>query len=169
MATLLFSNPGIGQAGKLSKGQLDLDSQDKILAISQFLAYDDFPKVTDILAVMKIESNFEVFARNRISRGLMQVNHGSYDIAKNISEGVELLRKYYVMLGSKRAAVLAYNAGPANYKRGHFKVLYWKKFEGAKHVFESDTSEGIQALFPGTQLGSDTVGAVPVLDGGDGR
>jgi hypothetical protein len=52
-----------------------------------------------------------------------------------MSAGVNLLREYFLKLGSIKAAVIAYNAGPANYKRGKYRLDYWKKFQEHKHVY----------------------------------
>ncbi len=100
------------------------------------LEFKDFPKVQDILSIIKIESRFNPNARNGVSNGLMQVNHGSLDIGTNMSQGVKLLREYYVMLGSERAAVLAYNSGPSSYRRGRFKIKYFEKFKENRYAFE---------------------------------
>lgn len=102
------------------------------------LAFPDFPKASDILAIARIESTYNEKARNGISRGVMQVNHGPWDLAANVQAGVKLLREYYEKLGSIQAAVMAYNIGIGNYLKGKRNFAYFDKFKGAKHENSRD-------------------------------
>lgn len=130
---------GLSSASKPDQPSITEVSVD---AIAAMLAYQDFPTKEDIMAIASIESNFNRNARNGISKGVMQVNRGSFELGVNMSQGVSLLREYYELLGSKKAAVLAYNAGPSNYRRGRYKISYWKKFQKERVRYESLANYG---------------------------
>lgn len=103
-----------------------------ILSKAQQLSHPDFPTTQDILTIIKIESNFNPKAINGVSRGLMQVNHGSMNPSTNMKQGVKLLREYYLTLDSMKSAVIAYNIGIGNYLKGRVKKRgreYWNKFK----------------------------------------
>jgi hypothetical protein len=108
---------------------------DKVVAIAQLLAFPDFPKVQDIIAIARVESTFIASARNGISNGIMQVNHGPWELSANMMAGVKLLREYYVRLGSEKAAVISYNTGPGNYRKGNFRLDYWNKYKEHQRVY----------------------------------
>ena len=80
------------------------------------------------------------------------MNRGPWDPAANVAAGVSLLREYYLLLGSVKAAILAYNAGPANYKRGRYSSKYWREFLQTKEripdVSSADAREVIQHAEP---------------------
>ena len=108
-----------------------------IVAIAKSLAYKDFPKTLDILAICRVESAYKINAVNPEtgsvgpSRGVMQVQNGDMELYRNMHQGVGLLREYYVRLGSKQAAVSAYNIGIGSYRRGKAKIsakIYYSKF-----------------------------------------
>jgi len=92
-------------------------------------AFNDFPKIVDILVVARIESAFIPHAKHGPSNGIMQVNHGPFEVSANVAAGVKLLREYYLMLGSVKAAIIAYNAGPGNYRKGNYQSKYWNKYK----------------------------------------
>lgn len=113
------------------RGQITyIDPPEKVVALAQLLAFEDFPKVKDIVVIARVESRFLANARNGISRGIMQVNRGPFEIAANMQAGVKLLREYYLQLGSEKAAVIAYNVGPGNYRKGRYTSHYWLKYKG---------------------------------------
>lgn len=101
------------------------------------LAFKDFPKAVDIIAIARIESSYNEKARNGISHGVMQVNKGPWELSANMQAGVRLLRGYYEQLKSPKAAVTAYNIGIGNYTRGKRNPAYWSKFQGAKNEVNS--------------------------------
>ena len=107
------------------------------------LTYSDFPRREDILAVISVESKFRrCVTDGKGSWGLMQVNFKSSakgvkekdmcDVVLNLFHGVQLLRNYFLMFHSERAALIAYNVGPKNYLEGNYNegyydlVLAWK-------------------------------------------
>jgi hypothetical protein len=68
----------------------------------------------------------------------MQVNHGSFDIDKNVQQGVTLLREYFLLMKKDiKATVLSYNIGPYNVMKGKFVIDYWYKYVEAKHVYSA--------------------------------
>jgi hypothetical protein len=122
----------------------------QIKSLAQQLSYSDFPKAVDILAIIRVESSFKQGAFNRgestlnpkrkvlSSRGLMQVQGGSFDVVENMKQGTHLLREYYLMMHrSRKAAIESYNIGPTNYKNHKFVISgeqYWEKYK--KHRTE---------------------------------
>jgi hypothetical protein len=107
------------------------------------LAYQDFPKASDIFSIIRIESRYIPKAVNinerEHSNGLMQVQNGPMNPRLNIVMGVSLLRKYYKITGSEEGAVKSYNIGPGNYLKGKIKVSgqeYYDKFLLQKIVYE---------------------------------
>lgn len=136
---LLFVNPVFAKSQQV-------EPSEKLVIIAHMLAFPDFPKAHDILAIAKIESRFNEKARNGISRGVMQVNHGPWDLTLNVQAGVKLLRSYYEQLGSAKAAIVAYNIGIGNYIRGKRNPTYFAKYQGAKNEIlresYSDVSRG---------------------------
>ena len=97
------------------------------------LAFPDFPKAQDILAIAKVESRYNEKARNGISHGVMQVNHGPWDLVANMQAGVKLLRENYEKLGSIKAAVSAYNLGIGGYLKGRRNQPYFLKYQEARN------------------------------------
>lgn len=109
------------------------------------LGHSDFPQPVDILAIARVESAYKTAAYNKEeskmnpkrklppSRGVMQVQGGSFDIRTNMTDGSARLREYYFMFKkSKQAAVMSYNIGPTTYKRGKARlsaVEYWSKYQ----------------------------------------
>ena len=100
-------------------------------------AYPDFPRPAHILAIISIESRFNLKAKNKGSYGLMQVltkTHRARILDRNSVEdqirvGAGLLRTYYLESGSKdRAAIMSFNVGPGAYQRGARPKVYWSKY-----------------------------------------
>jgi hypothetical protein len=95
--------------------------------------HSDFPSAKDILAVVGTESSFDPEAASALAndpaRGLMQVRPGTWNlppesmstIDSQIKTGATILRKYYVKLGSREAALHAYNVGLRNHNTGKVK------------------------------------------------
>lgn len=125
----------------------------KISRIVADLAYQDFPKASDILSIIRIESSFNVKAINDNERehsiGLMQVQSGPTNQRSNIAMGVSLLREYYKLTGSAEGAVKSYNIGPKNYLEGKLKISgqqYYDKYALQKLVYEKYPKGGITYL-----------------------
>jgi hypothetical protein len=110
----------------------------EVLNMASKLAFVDFPKVIDILAIIMIESSFRQFAKNKNSNGIMQVNFGSFNIKENMTAGVKLLREYYVITETEKGAVKAYNVGIGNYLKGRLRTsssAYFNKFKAQKAIY----------------------------------
>jgi hypothetical protein len=100
--------------------------------------------VEDILAVIWVESGFNIRAYNNGSVGLMQVEVKShldkiagrdpYDIKTNMELGVDIFNEYFNELHSARSTWLAYNAGIANFHKGNFDTKYVDKIFAANRV-----------------------------------
>lgn len=92
-------------------------------------AYDDFPRASDILGVISVESSFQERAVSGLKKdpaiGLMQVRPGVNGLSRTdlssiddqIRIGTQILRKYYEKTGDKDAALHAYNVGLTNHYR----------------------------------------------------
>lgn len=94
------------------------------------VVYPDFPTAEDIMAVIKIESNWDENARSHAdARGLMQVLHGEYQVQNNIAQGSAILREYYEILKNKHAAVVAYNVGIGSYQIGLRNEEYYNAYQ----------------------------------------
>ena len=100
-----------------------------------------FPTAIDILTIIAIESAFDVRAESRKTkaRGLMQILYkkSSFDIHKNIEDGVWLLNDYADRLSKPEAAIHAYNVGIGNYRKGIRNQKYVKKFKKIKKILEN--------------------------------
>lgn len=121
-----------------------------VVKLAHKLSYTDFPRPVDIISIARVESGFKPDALNleiskinpnrktKSSKGIMQVQGGSFNVEKNMTQGVSILREYFLILKSKKAAVIAYNIGIGNYKRGKCQVSgaeYWDKFSQRKKEF----------------------------------
>ena len=88
-----------------------------------FLYHPDWLKITQLLAIIQVESNFNAKAINRFgpSVGLMQINQHSHRVTHwqnpeaNILAGVDVLENYRSPSGF-HATLLNYNFGPARAK-----------------------------------------------------
>lgn len=109
-----------------------------IVIAAEELAYKDFPKKVDILAVIGVESTFQNHVSDGLgSCGLMQVNpaankldHGvvcSFPLT-NMKHGVRILRQNYESTGSAKDALLVYNSGLGNFRQGIYKESYYHNF-----------------------------------------
>lgn len=125
----------LSSSSAIAKNSRFLQPPEKVVALASVLGYSDFPRLVDILAIARIESSFNEKARNGVSIGIMQVNHGPWAMEKNLAKGVEMLRDLYVRLGSIKAAVLAYNCGEGCYRKGRAKIEYYQKFIKAKEEY----------------------------------
>lgn len=117
----------------------------KIVDTADKYSYDDFPKREDIIAIIAVESRFDNRAKSRGSVGLMQVNRSAnkrliegdlFDSEENIRVGSLILRTYYKLLGSAKAAVLAYNSGVGSYLRGVRNTAYYSRFQKNRRMVE---------------------------------
>lgn len=97
-----------------------------------------FPTARDVMAVMWVESRYNPQARNGKSKGLMQVNGGSYNPWVNIGQGVNMLQDLYKVLGNPRSSFLAYNSGLGGFQKGKSNPNYFDKVNKAKKELPSE-------------------------------
>jgi len=103
---------------------------------------EDFPTASDILGVIAVESSFDPTAVSKLrrdpARGLMQVRAGIWDVDPNklqnnldkqVKVGADILHHYYEILGSKEAALHAYNMGITNFRKGQKNNRYVNKVQ----------------------------------------
>jgi hypothetical protein len=137
LAVLLL--PSISFAGKkVVEKYIEPPEQVQIIAYRE--GFHDFPKPADIVTIARIESSFNPKARNKMSKGIMQVNYGSFDLEKNMISGVKMLRELYLKLGSARSAIIAYNIGIGNfYKKRHMISgnQYYRRFNKHRDKYEN--------------------------------
>lgn len=115
--------------------------EDVVKTAVQHKAYKDFPTKSDVLALISVESGFRRCPTDgKGSFGPTQVNVKYHNIDPalvcdpeiNIHEGKKILRSYFILLGTEKAAIIAYNAGPKNYRNGNYEEDYYHKFVRAK-------------------------------------
>lgn len=130
------------------------------------LAYSDFPKAADILAIIRIESEFNPRASNESEResshGLMQVQNGPFDIHENIAQGTAKLREYFMLTHSIKGAIESYNIGPQNWL--HRKLIvsgeaYYDKYSLQRRVYANYPAGKIVNL--GKSLGCGRQNGIP--------
>lgn len=97
-----------------------------------------FPTARDVMAVMWVESRYNPQARNGKSKGLMQVNGGSYNPWVNIGQGVSMLQDLYKVLSNPRSSFLAYNSGLGGFQKGKSNPGYFDKVNKAKKELPSE-------------------------------
>lgn len=89
----------------------------------------------DIMSICQIESGYNTLAVSKKgAKGLTQILYKptKFDIETNLKDSVDLLLEYIRILGSKDAALHAYNVGIGNYRKGKRNYAYVKKFKAAK-------------------------------------
>ncbi len=131
-----------------SKFKVSLDTAIKIVQLATKHAYETFPKRDDILAIISVESRFNINAFSQGCYGLMQVQKKSHtkplagrslrnpDV--NIELGSKILNEYSVLLkGNKKAAVLAFNSGIGNYNKRRYKLEYYTKYNAELKLISS--------------------------------
>lgn len=110
---------------------IDAKEAKAIVAIAKKYEKPVFPKAKDILAIIGIESSYNVNAVSKLKKdpaiGLMQVRpktwgitaaHLNGNIDAQIAFGSSVLEKYHDKLGNKEDAIKAYNIGLTNFKKG---------------------------------------------------
>lgn len=110
---------------------------EKIVKAAKKYSQPDFPKTTDILAIIIVESTFNTNAHHRGSWGLMQIEAKSHrnkiqgeslvNVDTNIRVGTEILSEYYSTVNSRSGAITAYNVGIGNYIAGKRNRSYLQK------------------------------------------
>lgn len=102
---------------------------------------DDFPKASDIIAIIGVESSFRPNVKSQLKKdpavGLMQVRPGVWKIPHvelstiegQIKHGARILAEYYDSIGRKDGAVMAYNIGITAYRKGRQNPRYLNKYK----------------------------------------
>lgn len=101
-----------------------------------------FPKLSDTLAIIAIESRFKAYAVSPTNAvGLMQIvyKRSSTDISKNIKDGTTLLKTYYRLTKNKDHTIQAYNVGIGAFYNGARSTEYLETFKKHKQKFEEIT------------------------------
>lgn len=144
------AGPDMAKLVSVAAGKYDVNPQIVKQAVSSAIKYaqTDFPTAKDILAVIGVESSFKPNATSQLktdpARGLMQIRPGVWNlpdssfktIDSQIKTGAEILRKYYLQLGSREAALHAYNVGLTNHKKGKGKnPRYVPKIDKEKSLY----------------------------------
>ena len=123
--------------------RLSLSEAKQIIVTANTLSdKKSFPRKEDILAIVAIESSFNKHAVSSANaRGLMQVLYKptTHDIHHNMVDGVCLLKDYFRILKSEKAAITAYNVGIGNYLQGMRNDEYYNKYVMAKRLFDRKT------------------------------
>lgn len=102
-----------------------------------------FPKLSDTLAVIAVESRFKQYAVSPTNAvGLMQIvyKRSSTNISQNIKDGTTLLKTYYRLTkNNKDHAIQAYNVGIGAFYDGARSTDYLESFKKHKQKFEEIT------------------------------
>jgi hypothetical protein len=100
---------------------------------------DNFPTKTDVLAIMSIESGFKhKSVSGKGAKGWMQIKYRkTISESDNIDAGIHLLKNYLELFKTEKAAIMAYNLGSGNYKKGKRNMRFYKKYLAEKKKLES--------------------------------
>ncbi len=123
----------------INKYKVKPNLANEIIHKANELTSDKFPRKTDILAIIAIESEFDVSAQSKSGAvGLTQILYkkSKKDVSTNLTDAVTLLETYKKSLGTDQAAIHAYNVGIGRYKNGIRNSKYYKKFLLAKSEFD---------------------------------
>ena len=143
----------------------------KVAGLAEVYAHPVFPTKSTILAIIQVESVYKERAVNGKAKGLMQVEGGSYQPAKNIKQGVSLLRKLYIKLGfSEKNAIVAYNIGEGNFSNGllskrgekYFKQVDKLRREHEAIAYRSSDSSSNILVFKGSNGLVDDTGSMDI-------
>lgn len=102
----------------------------KVVYYATMKTNSSFPTRDDVLAIMSIESGFKTDSISKKKAiGLMQILYKETNgDADNVESGVALLREYNYILKSEKAAIIAYNVGISNYKKGVRNTKFYIKY-----------------------------------------
>lgn len=124
------------------------DFATKVVALSHKYSSPVFPKASDILAIIGIESSFRPNVKSGLKRdkaeGLTQIRPrvwrhmikpGELTLIENqVKYGSSILRQYHMKLGSIDGAVNAYNVGLTAHNRGKVNPRYVRKYQETKLI-----------------------------------
>lgn len=123
-----------------TKYKINTNRAKEIILIAKEHSNESFPKFHDVLAIIAIESSFNIHAVSYAkARGLMQILYkkSSFDPKLNILDGTQLLKEYHTRLHSVDAAVQSYNVGIGNFKKGMRNLNYLRKFKQQKEEIKN--------------------------------
>lgn len=122
-----------------SNYKISSEQSHKVIYLANKHSKDTFPRKTQILAIMSIESRFKSSAKSsKNAKGLMQILYKKTSgDEENVLAGVDLLVKYNSILKSEKAAIIAYNVGIGNYKKGIRNNKYYVKFNKELELLKS--------------------------------
>ena len=113
-----------------------------------------FPKASDVLAIVEVESRFDPKASFNGNYGLMQINYSTHkekveskkhlkEISKNLEIGIDYLEELNKNHNIKARSSIynAYNVGPSATRRGKRNAEYVKKVTIAKAKYEKIIGE----------------------------
>lgn len=134
-------------AEKISgKYRVDEKLARKIAKLARKYEHPVFPRYADIIGIITVESAFDPRAKNAGCVGLMQMSrtfHKSrvrrpsdlYIPEENIRAGAEYLRELHQRLGSRKAAIMAFNLGESWYRSGRRNAVYYQKVDSASRLY----------------------------------
>jgi soluble lytic murein transglycosylase-like protein len=138
-------------AGKILKKykKLDPDLALKVATLAKKYEKPAFPKADDILSIVGIESAFNPNAVSQLKHdpaiGLTQIRPGAHkmdakklskDIEQQIQKSSDILDQYNKGLNDPEAAVIAYNVGYGDYRKGKYNQDYLNKFNKEKQLYK---------------------------------
>lgn len=120
--------------------KISLKLAEEIVKLATEYSHATFPKRNDILALIAVESSYNIMARSRGCHGLMQVEKSSHrklikgrnlnNPRVNIEVGSMVLHDNYETLkGNKRGSILSFNSGVGNFLKGRYKSEYYEKYK----------------------------------------
>lgn len=131
---------------KLITERYNVDEQFAYHVVRVIDQYTDetFPTKKDMVVLIGIESSFRPHIKSKLKRdkaeGLTQIRPGVWkhiikdrkelrSVDGQIKYAVMILKKYHQLIGTKQGALLAYNNGLTNYRKGKYSMRYWDKFQ----------------------------------------
>jgi len=131
------------QRGILQRYRTDPVIVEHVVNVAHKYEHPDFPRATDILALVGIESGWNPFAKSNLEDdpaiGLTQIRPivwkkmisspaELYVIDNQIKYAAMILRQNYIKLKTKDAAVIAYNVGIGAYLESAFTPDFLNRF-----------------------------------------
>jgi soluble lytic murein transglycosylase-like protein len=110
----------------------------RVVQATERYSSESFPKQSDLLAIIAVESTFKPLSKSLGNYGLMQVNlrsHPIYSVEEllgiesGVRAGSRILTDMYKSLRDIRGAVVSYNIGIFGYKKGRDNPKYYASFK----------------------------------------
>jgi soluble lytic murein transglycosylase-like protein len=122
--------------------KISREQAEKIVKFAIKYEKPSFPKAHDLLAIIGIESSFDIYAKSSLKKdpaiGLTQIRPKIWGLKPEVLKGnielqikkaAEILDMYYHKLGSEEKAIHAFNVGPTALKKGNTNHGYVRKFK----------------------------------------